>query len=79
MTAHVVVVAEVVNVFGHGGCLLDVAHEAAHVQGLAIGLLREHLLGNLTLVVAYETVGSADDVLGGTVVLFELEEFGSGV
>ena len=71
---HVVVVVEVQDFLGHTGGFLQVADILVQVDGLSHGLLREHVLGDLSAVVPDDAVGCIDDGLCGTVVLFELEE-----
>ena len=50
-----------------------------HTNGLSLLLFREHFLAYLPLVLFYQAVGRADNGLGGTVILLQLEDLRIGI
>ena len=55
--------------------LLNIRMGAKHLDLVTLFILREYFLGNLGMVLAYQTAGRLDYGLRGTVVLLQFEQF----
>src|SRR5690606_30767930 len=67
------------NGSGYGFAFFIIADRADHFDFLARFIFRENNLFELIPVVGDDAVGRVDDVLGGTVILFQFEYFQVGV